>query len=142
MIKKTIREIKKGVDYDDDRYRIYIIESEGIILYVGKSSEAISRMESHIGKGDWVGFFGSVLDRLLITSAADNFNVELYSEFDISQVIKTDWDIDTKVSWFEEYLIYELSPVYNAKGKKKSRDNSIKWYSLHPEPVIDIGVIV
>lgn len=136
MLQKTIRDVKNGIEYDGNRYRIYVIGVDGIILYVGKSSEALSRMESHVGTGEWLGFFGSTLDHLLIKTEADNFVVEFYSEDDISQAIKTNWNIDDKVSFLEEHLIYELSPVYNAKGKKKSRDNSIKWYSLHPEPVI------
>jgi len=136
MLQKTIHDVKNGIKSDGNRYRIYVISTDGIFLYVGKSKEALTRMESHVCKGEWIGFFGSDLDYLLIKTEADSFIVDFYDEHDISQIITTNWDIDDKVSFLEEHLIYELSPVYNAIGNNKSHENSDKWFSLHPSPVI------
>src|SRR5262245_34468861 len=83
-----ISDVKSGIVWDGHRYRIYIIEADGICLYVGKSKEALTRMESHVGKGEWSGFFGSSIDLVLCQSGADNYAVLFMSEADIDEYIR------------------------------------------------------
>lgn len=126
----TIRNIKTGYT-SNSRLRIYIIEGEGCILYVGKSKCAITRMESHLGIGEWAAFFGSSLDQMLISNPkADDYVVTFLNEDDILNT-----NLDLAIDDLEERLIYEFSPVFNSQGRQKHRENSDKWYSMHPPPV-------
>ena len=130
-------------------FRIYVIKGDDCVLYIGKSQDAITRMESHIGKGVWASFFGSTVDYLLITPQANEYSVELYDENEIAQLHKTIYPnsmyhqsnaignaivSDAIVSDIEEIMIYELAPVFNTihnrSGKRHNRD---RWYALHPE---------
>lgn len=153
----TIKQIKDGY-ISDNSLRLYVIEGEGCILYVGRSKCAITRMESHLGL-EWIGFFGSDLDLMLTSNPkADEYTVTFYSEVDIVEsnphrdfrlAVRDDLEephynslMDIYVSDIEEKLIYELSPVFNSMGRKKHRHNSERWYKLHPEPIANEGVIL
>lgn len=134
----TIREIKEG--YTSDRkLRLYIIEGEGCFLYVGKSKCAISRVLSHLGIGSWSGFFGSLFDFMLTSNPkANDYTVYFLDENKIKKTINHFGDINSKVDDLESLLIYELSPVYNTMGKKKSREPSSRWNKLYPPIAINV----
>lgn len=137
MIDTTISEIKRGFHHSVTQ-RVYVIEGDGCVIYVGQSKCAITRMESHLGRGEWRGFFGSDLDHMLMRNPrASSYKVMFYDDADIARYalsVGYAADIDT----FEDALIYELSPVFNAKGRKKSRENAEKWYSIYPPEVISM----
>lgn len=158
MKQLSIKEIKDG--YEDERYsglsfketldreihpyRIYVIKGDGCILYVGKSQDAIARMESHVRKGQWSTFFGSTVDWVLIKKEADDYIVELYDEEEIRALYGHSHfytSIDKVVSDVEKKMIFDLAPVFNTiYNRSENRENEDRWYSLHPDPTVDIGV--
>jgi predicted GIY-YIG superfamily endonuclease len=140
MITITIRAAKQEIADDGNNYRIYVIEGEGYVLYVGKSVDAVTRLESHLNSGAWSRYFGSELDMLLVKPSSNDYTVTLYDESDVCRLIGDVLNIDEQVTILERKLIYDLSPVFNDKGVKKSADNMRKWYALHPAPVAEHGV--
>lgn len=157
MKQLTIKEIKDG--YEDERYsglslketldgrippyRIYVIKGDGCILYVGKSQDAIVRMESHVGKGMWVGFFGSHLDYLLITKQANDYTVDFYDEDEVRVLYRYNplfTSMDRMVGSVEEQMIFDLAPVFNIiNNNSGKRENKDRWYEMHPDPDIDFS---
>ena len=137
MIETTVSEIKNGFCHPTTQ-RIYVIEGDGCVIYVGQSKCAITRMESHLGRGEWRGFFGSDLDYMLIRNPkAGGYKVTFYDDADIARyAVSLGYAAD--VSTLEDDLIYELSPVFNAQGKKKNRDNIDRWYALYPPKAISM----
>lgn len=69
---------------DDDRYvyRIYAIRCDGCYLYIGKSNDAIRRIEEH--------FWGTqAIDHLLRRGGlARRFEIDLYTEKDICEFLR------------------------------------------------------
>jgi len=137
----SIAEIKQGA-YHHLSQRLYVIEGEGCVLYVGQSKCAITRMESHLGLGPWRNFFGSSIDMVLTKNRnADHYTVTFYDDTDIAALSQQiGYDVD--VSDVESKLIFELSPVFNAQGKKKHADNIQRWYSLHPPEAITVDAFL
>lgn len=145
----TIKQIKKGYR-SKGCPRIYVVEGEGCVLYVGRSKCAIARMMSHVGSGPWVGFWGSVFDYMIKENPKSNeYAVTFYDESEINAAITYPYEseesdyphtfaLDQKVKDIEEHLIYELSPVFNAQGQKKHSENIDKWYNLYPVPVVKV----
>ena len=137
----TLGEIIDGF-YGDETYRIYVISSGEIPLYVGQSKDAVTRILSHLGTGEWIGFYGSTFDKKIKTYPGwRDFQVELFTLEEcakdshiIAGLEPGDWVVD----YVEDKLIYNLSPVFNSKGKKKTRENSERWYTAHPEPAISM----
>lgn len=121
----TLSAIVNGFE-GDVSYNLYIIASGSIPLYVGKSKNAVARVLSHLGLGEWAGLYGSSFDRRLKT-------YEGWEDFAVVLLESNDPDEDEWV-W-----IYELSPVFNAKGQKRTRENAERWFQLHPEPVIKMS---
>lgn len=138
MITTTIAQIASGFD-TPNRYRLYVVEGEGCVLYVGQSKCAVTRMESHLGRGEWRNFYGSDFDRVLTSNPkAIEYVVTFYDDTDIESAGKSaGYPVD--VSDVEDTLIFELSPVFNAQGRKKHRDNIIRWTALYPPVAIDCG---
>lgn len=138
MIATTIAQIASGFD-TTNRQRLYVVEGEGCVLYVGQSKCAVTRMESHLGKGEWCNFYGTDFDRTITSNPkAMEYTVTFYDDTDIDNASKrAGYPVD--VSDVEDALIFELSPVFNAKGKKKHKDNAIKWAALYPPVAIDCG---
>ena len=140
MIETTIASIASGF-YHPVTQRIYVIEGDGCVIYVGQSKCAVTRMESHLGKGEWRGFFGSDLDHMLVSNqAARKYKVTFYDDVDVADYAAS-VGYAASVDTLESHLIYELSPVFNVQGKKRNRDNVDKWYTLYPPEVIDLGDI-
>jgi hypothetical protein len=133
----TIAQIKQGINHPVTQ-RLYVIEGEGCVLYVGQSKCAVTRMESHLNMGPWRAFFGASIDNVLINEqGADTYTVSFYDDTDIEALSAQDGCRES-VSCVESKLIYELSPVFNAQGKKKHSDNINRWYALHPPEVIEM----
>ena len=133
----TIAQIKQGISHPVAQ-RLYVIEGDGCVLYVGQSKCAVTRMESHLNMGPWRAFFGSSIDKLLTNEQnANTYKVTFYDDTDI-RTLSAQVGYDVSVSCAESRLIYELSPVFNAQGKKKHRDNISRWYALHPPEAVEM----
>lgn len=133
----TIQQIRFG--YASTKALIvYVVEGEGCVMYVGKSRDAITRMESHLGIGEWAGFFGSSFDQMLVSNPkTGSYTVKFYDEDDIAGTVAGSFALDVKVSMFEEALIDELQPVFNVMGRKRHSRHADVWYGLHPDPIIE-----
>lgn len=100
----------------DPPFRIYKIEDCATVIYVGRSKDALVRMWSHLGMGEWVQFFGCFLDQLLIKEASDSFTVTLYDEDDVDRLVEGGRRINRKVELLEQRMIRELRPRHNTMG--------------------------
>jgi hypothetical protein len=115
MIQTTLGAIAHGFT-TAEACRIYVIfGDENIPLYVGQAKDAIGRVRAH-------------LRRKVIT-----FDIELktFKDWEKFSVHLYECD-DLSVGQMEDDLIYALAPVYNSHGQKNSRENSDRWYQLHP----------
>ena len=145
IITVPLSEIYKGFDYAGFDptvvFRIYIIKGEGVILYVGRSKEAIDRVETHCG----IGRFGSgtLLTNHLLSNRKKimNYTVTFLDEEiccslskykDVVRIQKNRYWRDTCVEDLENRLIFRLSPVYNAMGQKEHRREINRWNELYP----------
>lgn len=147
----SISDIKTGVSLPKETYRIYLIRRDDLVLYIGKSIDAVTRLESHVNKGNWASFYGSTLDQWLTRSdEADTYLVDLYNENDITQYCKTRYPwfesmpFDYAVSHMEADLINEISPVFNCVhvNIQKHAINRAKWEIIHPRGIANDGVVL
>ncbi len=85
MITTTLGAIAKGAFTGGEAsYRIYVISVGDIPLYVGRSSDAVTRVLSHLGMGEWIGFYGSAFDRVIKDYKGwKKFTVTLYTGDDV-----------------------------------------------------------
>lgn len=120
----TIGDIRRGETSGVPLSRVYVIRDGDEVLYVGKSKNAITRVESHLGIGQW-GWrnCGTVLSEHLRTATSDSFTVELFDSRDVKSAMNlTDTDrlfpgeLDSYVSDLEMDLINKLSPKFNRIG--------------------------
>ena len=127
-------------NYKDSGHRLYILSDDTeVVLYVGISRRSIynrwfgngySHMVKNAG-GFWSGWseVGQVVVDLMPKSLA--FRMMLLTEEDcMLQLLGMGEDLGPRfdLADLEEALIYHLSPVLNAIGAKKSRENAMKWY--------------
>jgi hypothetical protein len=123
MERTTISAIRKGYT-SQDRLRVYLVEDGDRLLYIGKSVCAITRMESHLGFGEWAHFWGGIFDHALTTEPlSGDYTVLFYSADDCDKAIRQPWDLDYKVTFIEETLIREMAPIFNIAGKCITAEN-------------------
>ena len=133
MITTNWDEIKNNA-YPDGPFCVYVFRHDNDILYVGESRYAPSRVWEHFRKQRSNAQLSEVID----TIGANNIKVDMYSPADVvkelgvpkqridllSQIYVTSYEhaIDLEGydcrKEFESKLIYELSPLCNASGKK------------------------
>lgn len=141
----SIDEIRDGI-YLNEPMRIYLVQHGDYCLYVGKSKDAVNRMESHLGIGEWIGLHGSEFDFWLSGSPVANecvvtFLGESWIRDAFSLPVKPDspgerlygWQalLDIWVDSLESDLIFHLSPVFNCLGKKKDHSLPLEWRQKH-----------
>lgn len=120
----TIRDIKQENTDGVPLSVVYVIREGDSVLYVGKSKNAITRVESHLGMGQW-GWCntGSVLSQYLRSNNSDDFTVDLYDHMDVKIAANIPEDCrlyscerDGYVADLERELINKLSPKFNMIG--------------------------
>jgi hypothetical protein len=139
----------------DETMRVYVVEGDGCVLYVGRSKDAVERMMSHLGLGNWLLFWGGDFDETLSRHRphSDGYTVTFFSEEEVASLCKLPpkpsdrkdehlWRarVDCVVSDLEEGLIYEMSPVFNCVGEKKDHSNRERWDSIYPPGIANEGV--
>lgn len=120
----TIGDIRRGETDGVPSSRVYVIRDGAEVLYVGKSKNALTRVESHLGMGQW-GWRngGTILSEHLRTADSDAFTVDLFDAHDVKAAFDVGEDerlpfgmLDDFVSDFERNLIRSLSPRFNRIG--------------------------
>lgn len=135
MITASYREVKDEM-YPDGDYYVYVIRCAEDILYIGESSYAPSRVWEHFrGQRTNAG-----LSEAIKVAGAGNITVDMYDAIDIVKGVGLSrCQIEAWSQWYgvsydeavrfagkdarKEYeakLIYEMSPLCNAMGKKSN----------------------
>ncbi len=132
MIQTNFNEIEND-SYPDGDFYVYVFRHGDDILYVGESIYAPSRVWEHFHKRRSNSHLSNVIDFI----GRENIIVDLYEPNEIAaHCNKMNWAIVQSVEYdmplsdcismeakdsrkdFESYLIYTLSPLCNASGKK------------------------
>lgn len=143
MITTNYREIKDET-YPDGDYYVYVIRCGEDTLYIGESTCAPSRVWEHF-RGQRTN---ANLSQAIEVAGTGNITVDMYDATDIVKGIGLPkcliesrsqlWDVSYDAAEslegkdarkeYEEKLIYEMSPLCNAVGKKSN-----------PQKVLELG---
>lgn len=97
---------------------VYVVHgADGCILYVGKSGCAVTRLQSHVGVGEWCGFGISrtgqfVLDNLPLSKG---WKIDLYSIDECKAIYPSSWwgEEQDWIDHAEQCMIDYLKPKFN-----------------------------
>ena len=120
----TIGDIRRGDTSGIPLSRIYVIREGDTVLYVGKSKDAVARVEGHLGVAHYGwNCTGTTLSEYLRTTDSNGFTVELFDRCDVKRSANLAEDdrlfpgeLDLYVSDLERDLIKKLLPKLNVIG--------------------------
>lgn len=124
-----------GKDYIGG-YRVYAMyDDSDTCLYVGRSSDAHTRLLSHVGRGTFAvsGAGQWIIDH---RPQSHEWKIALYFPSAHSSI-----ESDIATDALENKLIYELSPIFNTQGKKRDRGKSRAFWDRQPATIANEGMV-
>lgn len=126
-------------------HRVYVMyDGDDTCLYVGKSGETRTRLLSHVGLGT---FNIAAIGQWVIEHRpqSHDWKIALYlPAMPELSICTTARDVDRHewaVNNLESDLIYDLSPVFNAQGKKSDISKVRAFWNRQPQVFANAGMV-